>query len=343
MSGQFENILIIKLRYIGDVLLTTPLLRLLRDEYPQAKITVLVNPGTQAVLQNNPCVDQVTVLPRGNIFEQLQFLRFIRSCRYDCVIDLSDGDRSAFITAISGAPMKIGFNHEGRCRGKVYSWSANNQYGTMHMLEYHAQVLVPMGIEPRVCALELNIIDKESRVAEEILVNHGLKGKKWVMLHPAARYWFKAWPAERFAALGDALIREGFQAVIVGSENERSVGEAVLAAAQQTFVSLVGKTSLRELAALMKLCSLFVGNDAGPMHMAAAVGCPVVGLFGPTNPAVWGPYGKTCRSIYKGLDCRECFYPGCFRGESSCMKLITVDEVFGAAKSLWRANGLSRP
>jgi len=86
------------------------------------------------------------------------------------------------------------------------------------------------------------------------------------------------------------------------------------------------------LPALMKKCRVFVGNDAGPMHMAAAVGCPVVALFGPTDPAVWGPYGKQCHTIYKGLDCRECFHPGCSRGEMSCMKLISVDEVLQAVK-----------
>ncbi len=332
MGAKLENILVIKLRYIGDVLLTTPLLRNLRTNYPHARITVLVNSGTENILQNNPCVDQVRVLPRGNVFQQLQFFRSLRKCRYDCVIDLSDGDRSAIITALSGSPMKIGFNHEGRWRGKVYSWSLYGQYGTMHMLDYHAQTLIPLGIEPRVCALELNVRNKESQAAEEMLASYGLRDKKWVMLHPAARYWFKAWPPERFAVLGDALIGEGYQVILIGSENERGIADEVMQGAEQKFISLVGKTNLRDLPALMKRCSLFVGNDAGPMHMAAAVDCPVISLFGPTDPAVWGPPGKFCHTIYKGLDCRECFHPGCFRGDDSCMKLITVDEVFQAAK-----------
>ena len=334
MGGHFENILVIKLRYIGDVLLTTPLLRVLRVNFPQARITVLVNPGTETILQNNSCVDQVSVLPRGKVFQQMKFLMFIRACGYDCVIDLSDGDRSACITAMSGAPMKVGFNYECRLRGKVYSWSLNGKYGTMHMLDYHAQALIPLGIEPRVCAVELHVSDEESRAAEAILATHGLKGKKWVMLHPAARYWFKAWPAERFAALGDALVGEGFQVVLIGSGNEQRVADEVMQAARQPFVSLVGKTSLRELAALMKQCRLFVGNDAGPMHMAAAVDCPVLSLFGPSNPRVWGPHGKFCHSIYKGLDCRECFHPSCFRGEDSCMKLISVEEVLKKSLTL---------
>ncbi len=331
MVDHFENILVIKLRYIGDVLLTTPLFRVLREQFPQARLTALVNQGTESVLKHNSCLDHVAVLPGGNWIRQIQFLQFIRSCRFDCVIDVSDGDRSAFITAISGARMKIGFNREGLWRGKVYSWSIKGQYGTMHMLDYHAQSLIPLGMEPRVCAPELNVSDEESQAAEQILANYGLKGVNWVMLHPAARYWFKAWPPERFAALGDALIKEGFQVALIGSEHERSVAEEVIQAGQQKFISLVGKTTIRELAALMKQSCLFVGNDAGPMHMAAAVGCPVVALFGPTDPAVWGPRGKSCHTIYKGLDCRECFYPGCQRGEMSCMNLISEEEVISTS------------
>lgn len=341
MGAILENILVIKLRYIGDVLLTTPLLRILRINFPHARITVLVNSGTETILKNNPCVDHITVLPRGNVFEQMQFLWSIRSCRYDCVIDLSDGDRSAIITAISGAATTIGFNHESRWRGKAYSWSLDGQYGAMHMLEYHAQALIPLGIEPRVCALEWNVSDKENQAVEEILATHGLSDKKWIMLHPAARYWFKAWPTERFAALGNALVREGFHVALIGSENELKVADEVMQSAEQNFVSLVGKTNLRGLAALMKRCSLFVGNDAGPMHLAAAVDCPVVSLFGPTDPAVWGPHGKSCHIIYKGLDCRECFHPGCFRGDDSCMKRITVDEVLEAATRLLSDDGPS--
>lgn len=329
-----KEILVIKLRYIGDVLLTTPFFRVLRENFPQARITALVNEGTEAVLQQNPCLDHIVLLPRGNWMQQFQFLRHMRSRRFDCVIDLSDGDRSAILTAISGAGLKIGFNQESRWRGQAYSWSVKGKYGTMHMLDYHAQALIPLGLEPRVCAPELVLTDTETLAAEQILVNHGLKDTKWIMLHPAARYWFKAWPAERFARFGSAMLKEGFQIVLVGTENERSIVDEVMKAGEQQFLSLVGKTNLRELAALMRHCSLFVGNDAGPMHIAAAVGCPVVALFGPTDPAVWGPYGTKCHTLYKGLDCRECFHPGCQRGEMSCMNLIGVEEVLAVAKRL---------
>jgi ADP-heptose:LPS heptosyltransferase len=99
-------------------------------------------------------------------------------------------------------------------------------------------------------------------------------------------------------------------------------------------VNLMGKTRLSQLAALMKRSHLLIGNDGGPIHIAAAVGCPVLGLFGPTDPAVWGPRGSKVKVIYKGLDCRECFYPGCSRGKESCMHQISVEEVCQTAQSM---------
>jgi len=334
MIGPPANILVIKLRYIGDVLLTTPFLRVLRESLPTSHITVLVNPGTESVLHQNPNVDHIAILPRGNWAQQIQFFQGIRSRHFDCVIDLTDGDRSALLTFLSGARLRIGFNHEGRWRGKAYSWCVNGQYGTTHMLNYHARALIPLGIEPRVCSPEIVLTDQERQSVDRLLTRYALHNKKWVMLHPAARYWFKAWAPQRFAEVGDALIRDGYHVVVVGSESEQELVNQVMHSAQQTFVSLVGQTTLRELAGLMQHCRLFVGNDAGPMHMAAAVGCPVLALFGPTDPAVWGPWGTHCQTIYKGLDCRECFHPGCQRGEASCMNLIGVGEVLQAARRL---------
>ncbi len=119
--------------------------------------------------------------------------------------------------------------------------------------------------------------------------------------------------------------------VLVGSSKDREIGDHIQQATRHPPISLIGQTNLLELAALMKRAALFIGNDAGPMHVAAAVGCPVVALFGPSDPKVWGPRGSKATVLYKGLDCRECFYPGCFRGESSCMKLITVDDVINAS------------
>ncbi len=339
---HMQNILIIKLRYIGDVLLSTPIIPLVRRHVPHARISFLVNAGTEAVLAHDPGLQEVMALARGSLLGQIQFLRMLRSRRYDCVIDLTDGDRSAFISVVTGAPVRVGFSHARRWRHWrrwCYTDRLEGLYGAMHMVEYQAKVLEFLGIRDVPGNPQLFLSEDEQRAALHTLETAGLSGQPWIMIHPAARYWFKAWPAERFAALGDALHEKGFRIVLVGSRHDRSLETEILRYANHPFVSLIGHTSLLELAALMKRSRLFIGNDAGPMHMAAAVGCSVVALFGPSNPAVWGPRGNQVNTIYKGLDCRECFDSGCARGEQSCMKLITVEEVMEKAEALLSATG----
>ncbi len=329
---MIHDILVIKLRYIGDVLLTTPFLRVLRQGFPDAGVTMLVNPGTDDVLRYNPDVDEVLCLPRTGMIHQVQFSRGLRARGFDCVVDLTDGDRSAIISCVTGACLRIGFNHEDRLRGRLYSHCVKASYEAMHVIDYHAMAFSPLGLPIQGGEPILPLSSKDYEQAHRMLETLSLDQKQWIMIHPAARYWFKAWPSDRFAALADVLYEKGFQVVLVGSRNEQILETEILKAAQHPIASLLGKTSLLELAALMRHGRLFVGNDAGPMHIAAAVGCPVVALFGPSNPAVWGPRGKDTKTIYKGLDCRECFHPGCFRGEQSCMKLITVEEVLDAAQ-----------
>ncbi len=332
LSVDVNNILVIKLRYIGDVLLATPVFRALRHQYPGARISALVNAGTDEVLRRNPNFEEIFLVPRGTWKTQVRFFCDIRSRWFDCVIDLTDGDRSAVISFFTGASIRIGLNHERRWRGWLYSQAVEAPYGAMHMVDYHAQALTCLGVSANVGEPELFVGEEDELAADRLLHHAGRGGEKWVMIHPAARYWFKAWPPERFAGLSDTLVERGLKVVLVGHSDDQGIGEVVQGTAKHKLISLIGQTSLLELAGLMKRCALFIGNDGGPMHMAAAVGCPVVALFGPTDPMVWGPKGKQTAVLYKGLDCRDCFYPGCFRGESSCMKQISVDEVYEAAR-----------
>src|SRR5687767_15455698 len=128
--------------------------------------------------------------------------------------------------------------------------------------------------------------------------------------------------------------RYGCQVLVAGTPQEAALAQTVVAQAKHRLISIAGLSRVRALAALVKRSALFVGNDTGAMHLAAAVGTPVVGLFGPSNPAEWGPRGGPAEVLYKGLDCRVCFHPTCRRGEQNCMKLITVDEVGAAAERL---------
>jgi heptosyltransferase III len=331
---NLKRILLIKLRYIGDVVLATPLLPLLARRFPSATLTFLVNSGTEEVLHGNPFLHRVMVLPRKGWKDQMAFYRFLRQERFDGVLDLSDGDRSALLSVVSGAPLRIGYNRDGRWRGKLYTHVLPSAYGSMHMIDYHAQVVSFLGISEPVGQPEIYLRPEDEEAAGRLVRKVNPDGRPLVLLHPSARYVFKAWPVERFAALADRLQELGMVVAIIGHQREWDLGRRLSDLSRSKPTNIMGMTQVLQLAGMMKSSALFIGNDGGPMHMAAAVGCPVLGLFGPSEPRVWGPRGRHVSVIYKGLDCRECFYPGCQRGEESCMKRITVEEVFENAKAL---------
>ena len=334
-----RNILAIKLRYLGDVLLATPTLHALKTAYPTARLSVLVNRGTDAVLRANPDVDEIIPLDRGSILQQTRFVWEIRRRRFDTVVDLTDGDRAAFLTRITGARVRIGFNAEERWTGRCYTTVVRPD-AEGHRIERDLAALVPLGVASRDGVPRLWLTPEDEAKVEQLAGQLGLaRDRSWVVLQPGARYWFKAWPPERFAELGDRLNdRFGCQILVGGSPDEEPLTQSVVRHAKSRPVAIAGRSDVRTLAALLKRSALFVGNDTGAMHIAAAVGTPVVGLFGPSNPREWGPRGSPAEVIYKGLDCRICFHPTCRRGEENCMKLITVEEVMAACQRLFQAS-----
>lgn len=338
---ELHNILVIKLRYIGDVLLATPVLRALREAFPTARLTMAVNRGTEDILKENPDLDEVLVVDRAGPVANLRFLREVRRRRFDCAIDLTDGDRSAVMAWASGAPIRVGFNDEHRWRGRLYTSVVTSQ--AAHRLDRDLTVFQALGLTPAYGPPVLRTSPEEEMEVIELLEGLGVGNtsdashRPLVLIHPGARYWFKAWPVERFAELSDRLSDTyGCRMLIGGAEQDRRTGEAIYARARSAPILLAGRTDLRQFAAILKRCTLFIGHDTGAMHIAAAVGTPIVALFGPSDPAEWAPRGRHVSILYKGLDCRPCFHPTCERGEENCMRQISVDEVYEAA-SKWMA------
>ncbi|HET9844133.1 MAG TPA: putative lipopolysaccharide heptosyltransferase III [Nitrospira sp.] len=330
-----QNILSIKLRYLGDVLLATPTWQALKAAYPGARLTVIVNRGTEDILQSNPHIDEVLSLERGSLVQQYRFIANIRRRRFDTVVDLTDGDRAALLTWISGAGVRIGFNAEHRWTGRCYTRIITSDAG-VHRIERDLSALAPLAIPVFDRIPKMWLTEEDDAAAGDLLRRLGVQSDKpRVVIQPGARYWFKAWPSERFAELADHVAdRYGCQVLVAGSPQEATLAETVVRQAKHRLVSIAGLSRVRTLAALLKGSALFVGNDTGAMHIAAAVGTPVVGLFGPSNPMEWGPRGGPAEVMYKGLDCRDCFHPTCRRAEQNCMKLITVAEVWAAAERL---------
>lgn len=335
MLGDVCKILVIKLRYIGDVLLTTPVFKNLRLNFPHAQLDILVNAGTEEVLKYNRDVNRVLSVERGSLARQLAFIRELRQMKYDIVIDLTDSDRSAILSYLSGAPIRIGYNSENRWRGRCYTHVVQADRNKMHTVDYQLEALRLLNVPIKTTELFLPVSHEDELFAKKILAEYDLdNGRPIVLVHPGARWWFKSWPPEYFAKLADA-IQQNFKChvILAGGPLDQDVVNKIQNMIAAKAVSLVGKTTILQLAALLKRCHLFVGNDNGPMHIAAAAGTPVVAFFGLTNPLLWGPCGSGHTVFYKGVDCSPCFPNGCIRGDRSCMRLITVDEVIKAVEN----------
>src|SRR2546425_838059 len=204
-----DRILLIKLRYVGDVLLATPVLSRLREGFPKAHLTMLVTPGPEYVVRDRPALDEVRVLARGGLARQWRLVRALRRRQFDLVIDLTDGDRSALLSRLSGAPIRLGYNSEGRWRGVLYTQVVAADQFSMHTVRYHLQALEGLGLAGLPPAPILTVAPEARQEADRLLREAGVDGARpFVCLHPGARWWFKAWPAERYAALADLIQTE---------------------------------------------------------------------------------------------------------------------------------------
>ena len=327
-----RNVLIIKLRYIGDVLLATPTLRAIKAARPDVRITMMVNRGTEDILFGNPDVDEIVVLDKGSLTAQSRLIAGLRGRQFDTVIDLTDGDRSAFLSWVCGAPVRIGFNDEHRWRGRYYTEVIPPVPGVRHRVDRDLDVLKPINIQAGSKDPQLCLSPEEENSADQLLDQFGVqRSQPTVILQPGARYWFKAWPPERFAELADLLASEYHcQILIGGSHQDVDVAQKIREMTTSSPMIMAGRTTIKQFAAIVKQSALFVGGDSGAMHIASAVGTPVVALFGPSSPHEWGPRGGPVEVLYKEIDCRICFHPTCHRGEQNCMKLISVEEVTAA-------------
>ena len=331
-----RNVLIIKLRYIGDVLLATLTARAIKSARPEVRVTMLVTRGTEDVLFGNPDIDEVLILDKDSLAAQWQLISGLRRRRFDIVLDLTDGDRAAFLSWISGAPIRIGFNDGHRWQGRFYTQVVRFERGVQHRIDRDLEALTLVSIQAGSQDPQLWLTPEEEHSTDQLLDQLGIqRSLPIVILQPGARYWFKAWPPERFAELADRLASQyGCQVLIGGTRQEGDLAQQIRQLAKSRPIVMAGCTTVRQFASIAKRSALFVGNDSGAMHIASAVGTPVVALFGPSNPREWHPRGGPVEILYRDLDCGRCSNATCTRGEESCMKLILVHEVFAAAQRL---------
>lgn len=339
MSGErtIRRILITRMRYIGDVVLTTPVLRSVRNAYPEAYIAYLGERHAVSLLEWNPSLNEIIPFDfeRPTLQEQTRVARLLRKREFDLAIDLFGNPRTALLTWLSGAPVRVGPDRKGR--GRLYTVRVRDDGRPKSAIAFHHQSLAAVGIPASAGRTEIHLTEEErSRGRETIsLAVQNAEGARVVGIHPGASWPAKRWPAERFAAVADrCAAHPGVRVVFtVGPKDEETIA-AVERASTRLHPVLAG-LSLRDLAAVIAGCDVYVSNDAGPMHIAAAVGTPTIGLFGPGEEEIWFPYSPEDGHLLlrKNVTCHPCHLDFCNRtgeGFMECMNLLTVNEVCAA-------------
>jgi len=337
---QLKRVLIIKLRAIGDVVLVTPVFSNIKNAVPDAVVDVLVEEPSAPIVQDNPFVDNVIVLPRKRWekmntiaawFESLQFIRDLRRNNYDTVIDLFGNPRSAFLTMVSGAKLRVGFKFRGR--SLAYNLKVEPRGDRIHEVEFNLDALRAIGISAELTNPQIAVSEKDYKKIDDWIATSGLSDKKIVGIHSWASWQAKEWPAEKFTALCDRIVNElGMKVVLVWGPGEKERAEKIKRSASSELY-LAPQTTLRELAALMSRFNAVVATDSGPMHIAAAMDTPTLGIYGPTNWKLQGPFGSKNRVVYlKDLECLGCNLTEC--SKRTCMEDLSVDDVFDVLKDM---------
>jgi lipopolysaccharide heptosyltransferase II len=339
--GKIRSIIVIRTAYIGDVVMTLPMLQVLQNRYPDARITFLTSRAAAPLLADHPAVDEIITYDpfwfyKTSLAAWFSFIRRLRSQRFDLLIEARADIRDlALIAFFCKACYKISY----AIGGGSYLLSHVVPYpGLTHKVIFHLRLAAYLGCRIDHAQPGLYVSDTARQQADKILAGHGITGD-FIAAHPGSRLPLKRWPLDRCGRLYDTLTKKyNLPVVLVGSETEQDLVETVQKSMVNKSVSLAGCCGLPELAAVLCRAAVFICNDSAPMHIAAAMGTATVALFGPSSSVETGPFGKHNRVVEKDMGCRNsCDESSCKNNQyQACMQHINEDEVLAAVEILWK-------
>jgi len=339
--GECKRALVLKLRHHGDVLLAAPVLSVLKAHAPGLEIDALVYDDTAPMLEGHPALAQLHTVGRGwrslglmdKFSAEKSLFAGLRQRKYDLIVHLSEQPRGAWLARALG--VRYGVAPKMADRGAFWRGSFTHFYPLVprrHMVEVNLDALRRIGVQPG--PQERKVVFVPGTEAEQA-VDRLLDRKPFVHLHPASRWRFKCWPAEKNAELIDRFAAEGHQVVLTAAPDETQIIDEILSKSRAKPLNLAGKLTLKQLGALTARARLFVGVDSMPMHLAAAMGVRTVALFGPSGEAEWRPWNVAHRVVKSNHSCRPCGQDGCGGGKvSECLTVLPVDTVHAAAREL---------
>ena len=341
-TAPLRSIMLIQLGDIGDVIITFPCIRLLREQFPDARILVAVREKTASLVDICPWADGAVVVssPTGGwtarARHQFEFIRNLRRQRIDLVFDLLTGDRGAILAFLSGAPKRIGFYASGGTiwRNRIFTqlYRSPGIPGQRRM-DYYRSLLEACGLRTANPMPEIPVRPPEVAAARALLAAERVPSDRpYVILQPFSLWPHKQWRARRWTRL-IAWLSDTYRlsAVIIGSSTERAGAQAIIDDSGRDVCNLAGRTPLDILPAIFSDAALFVGIDSSGTHFAAAVGTPTVTLFGPTLSSAWGYHSPGHTIVTRGYTCIPCDKKGCDgSGASRCLRYLDTEAVIEA-------------
>jgi len=347
-KSKIHRILIRATNWVGDAVMSLPAFEAVRENFPKSHIAVLARPWVVPLYQSHPAANEVIPYERGygywkDFSEFLRVIRFIRSLHFDMAVLFQNAFEAALIARLAGIRIRIGYNTDGRGFLLSHSVVRGKEVLKLHQIEYYLTVLRALGWDAPTKDPALETRPEAIARVRSLLSSRGIENQHLVIgLSPGAVYGpAKRWPVERFAAIGDRAIREwGAKVVVIGTEKEKAIGETLISATAPGALNLCGMTGLGDALALIKRCRLFVSNDSGLMHVAAALKVPTVAIFGSTDSVATGPRGKNARVVKQDMDCSPCLKPECSAGYR-CLLAVQPEDVWREMEEL-RAQGVER-
>jgi predicted lipopolysaccharide heptosyltransferase III len=329
-----RRVLLVRLRSIGDTVLATPSLFALKRFLPHAQVDILVEDWVAPLLTNHPSVDNVIVLERGGLRARTRVARELRAERYDVVYNLHGGTTATFLTRATGARYRVGYKtyqyaqlHTELAPSPLLLWGQQKAHSVEQQLALLGWTGVPVTDKPRT---QLGVSPVAVEAVNERLAAAGLTDQKIALIHPAAAFDTKRWPVENFARVAEYLVQRGFAPVAIAAAHESQILDDLLGEAAVKIVSF--DLSLPEVTALAARSQLFVGNDSGIAHIAAAVGTPSVVIFGSSNVANWRPWNRAAAEVvFEEMPCQPCHGYFCEKfPQPECILRVPAPRVLGA-------------
>lgn len=342
INTEYRRILIVRTDRIGDVLLSTPVIKAVRDKFPQAYISMMVAPQARDIVSGNPYLDEVIIYDKDgkhkNSFSSLKFSRRLKKRKFDLAIILHPANRAHLLTFLAKIPKRLGYD---RKLGFLLNYPKKHtkQEGTKHEAEYNLDLLSDLGIIGNFRDLYMPIRQESEKHVHELFSKEGIKSTdKILALNPGASCPSKLWPIENFARVAEKLAAlHNFKILVLAGPKDIHLADKITQEIKGKVINLAGKTSVSQLASILKRCVLFISNDSGPVHIASALGTPVISIFGRNQPGLsprrWGPLGKQDKYLHKDVGCIQCLAHNCQK-QFACLKAIKVDDVLKAAEEI---------